>query len=92
MELLDVLHLLGEEVEEGLSVIHWDKCIDQLVPYQLWNVNLLKCTATHSGLHILQGGCRFLANFSDLFEALKDRHGGLRCDLRCCLYSNNHIT
>ena len=39
MELLDVLHLLGEEVEEGLSVIHLDECIDQLIPYQPWKGN-----------------------------------------------------
>ena len=28
----------------------------------------------------------------EVAQYIKDRHGGLRCDLRCCLYFNNHIT
>ena len=34
----------------------------------------------------------FYQTFLNMDISLKDRHGGLRCDLRCCLYFNNHIT
>ena len=50
--LLDALHCLGEWDEEGLPIIHGDKHRAPLIPHQLWNVHLLKSTATYCGLHL----------------------------------------
>ena len=61
--LLDALHCLGEWDEEGLPIIHWDKHRAPLIPHQLCNVQLLKSTTTYCGLHLLQAGDRFLAEF-----------------------------
>ena len=61
--LLDALHCLGEWDEEGLPIVHGHQHRAPLIPHQLWNVHLLKSTATYCGRHLLQAGDRFLAEF-----------------------------
>ena len=60
VELLDVLHQLRERGQKGLSVILGDKYIAPFSPHQLWNLELLKSTLLHYGLHFCQTGNRFL--------------------------------
>ena len=61
-----------------------------------WNFDILcmKQVTSHKSQisESISGGAKFWFIFSPAIRYIKDRHGGLRCDLRCCLYSNNHIT